>query len=709
MERARPRSRIVATPRAALYGLALLTFLPTAGPAQIARSQPPQRAEAHTAVLGERYDRSGLSRFLFGRGYRDLWVIPIEFKVLDLENTVGGLTPTGTGGYGQTVSLKLQGADGLEYEVRSIDKDPTRRLDSLFMGTIVARIVQDQVGQFLPTAGLVVDPLLEATGLLHPRHELVVIPDDPALGEYREAFAGLMGMFTDDPEEGPDNTPGFAGSTRVSGSENFLEDLEEGACNRADARGYLKARLMDMVIGDRDRHQGQFRWARFPEGPDCYVWRVIPEDRDQAFIMNDGFMMTLFRLVRPQQVKFGPSYPSLVGLTFNGWELDRQILVELDEPVWREVAEEIQRELTNAVIQDAVRRLPDPHYTLRGQFLATALESRRELLVEEGLAFYRLISKQAEIRLTDRAEHALFEHLANGDVRVSISYLDGPRSDAPYFQRTFRHADTREVRVFLQGGDDFTEIRGGNGRIRVRAIGGGGDDRYVNASATGGGNTRFYDDRGTNRFEGRGRVDRRSFEPPPASNLVHRYALDWGGVKRYLPQLRYDPDLGFYGGLRAGFQRYGFRKVPWESDNVFEGAVATNGPEFFLGWDGRYRNVVWDADLTLRANYSGLRVLRFHGFGNESSVDGVDNLSDFFKVDQRQIEFSPALEWSWGQQDRGDPEIDLKVFRPELKLGIGPVMKWSNTPARGNEDRFIATVDPAPLGLGRFGQVGARA
>ncbi len=690
--------------RALIISFTAALLFPTGALAQIAQSVPPAGADTHEVVVGDRYAKSGLSSWFYGAGYRSMWTVPIEFPVLDLD-MAGGLTPTGAGGYGQTLSLKFLGGDGLQYAVRSIDKDPTRRLDSLFTGTIVARVVQDQVAQFLPTAGLVVDPLMEAAGILHPKHQLAVIPDDPRLGEYRERFAGLVGMFTDQPQEGPDNTPGFAGSRRVSGSENFLKALEEGKCNRADSRGYLKARMMDMLIGDRDRHQGQFRWARFPEGEDCYVWQVIPEDRDQAFIMNDGFMMWAYRLMAPQQIRFGANYPSLIGLTFNGWELDRQILPELQEPVWKEVAAEIQLALTDDVIEDAVRRLPAAHFELRGEFLETSLKSRRDQLQDIALDYYFFMAKQPEIKGTDRDEHVVFEHLEGGDLRVTITYIGGPHSDAPYFDRTFYHRETSEVRLFLQGGDDFIEVVGGQGDIKVRAIGGGGDDRYLNTSDTGGGNTRFYDDRGDNEFEGRGRVDERSFERPPSANLVHRYGLDWGGTHRILPSLSFDSDIGMYVGVTAGITRNGFRKVPWQSDHALTVGVGSEGPEAYIGWDARYRNVIWNADLTFHADYTGLDILRFTGFGNDTDFSGI---SEFFQVEQRQFEFAPGLEWSWGLEGREEAEIFQKAFRPAVKFGVGPVVKYSDAPAEDNSERLIGTLDPAPLGLGSFGQVGGR-
>ena len=39
----------------------------------------------------------------------------------------------------------------------------------------------------------------------------------------------------------------------------------------------------------------------------------------------------------PRQIKFGDTYPSLVGLSTTGWEMDREFLVELDKAAWDSV------------------------------------------------------------------------------------------------------------------------------------------------------------------------------------------------------------------------------------------------------------------------------------------------------------------------------------------------------------------------------------
>jgi hypothetical protein len=54
-----------------------------------------------------------------------------------------------------------------------------------------------------------------------------------------------------------------------------------------DAAAFLRARLLDLLVGDWDRHPGQWRWAGFAER-DRIVFRPVPLDRDWAFSHLDG-------------------------------------------------------------------------------------------------------------------------------------------------------------------------------------------------------------------------------------------------------------------------------------------------------------------------------------------------------------------------------------------------------------------------------------
>ena len=674
---------------------------------RIHRSIPPPGAKTHVVVLGERFRAGGFKRWFYGSDYRDLWTTPIEVAVLDLNRVGGGLTPLRTGGFGQSISLHFTGEDGRRYTVRSLDKDPTKRIWDELKNTVVDDVLQDLISALLPTGALVVDPLMEATGILHAGHTLVVIPDDPRLGEYREEFAGLIGMRQEHPSEGPDDTPGFAGSRKISGTEKLWEHLEKTPCNRIDARSYLKAKLMDFLIGDKDRHYGQWRWARFPDG-DCFTWIPIPEDRDQAFIDFDGFAMAVARRGLPRQIEFGDTYPSLAGLSTTGWEMDREFLVELDKAAWDSVVTEFRRNLPDRVIEDAVRKLPPPYYKIVGEVLTKALKSRRDALPEFARRYYVLITREAEIQATDQDEYAHCEHLPSGDLLVRIGLMessDGARQP-PYFQRTFHPQETREIRIYLRGGDDRAEIAGSKGQIAVRIDGGGGADAFTNSSQASAAKTRFYDYRGKNRFvKGKdAKIDERPYKRPPSPTLRARYALDWGMQAMTFPILVANPDLGVLVGGLGSRQYFGYRKDPFSSRHSFNAGLAINRLKGFVSYTGTFRQLLSDLDARIHLKYSGIQVIRFNGFGNQTETPRP---SSFYEVEQNYFAFAPSLEFRAGE-NQGNMHGSMGSLRSALTIGLGPIIKYSDTPLSANKDKFIGQYPEYDYGTDSFGQVGAQ-
>jgi hypothetical protein len=194
--------------------LALLVAMPCVP----AAAQAPERVRV---VAGPEYRAGWLHAELYGRSYRGVWTTPLEVPVLDLRAHAGGLTPTRGGGDRQTRNLRLRGGDGREYVFRSVHKDfpfLTPELRRSYAG----RVVLDQLKSEFPAGALVLPGLLEAVGVLHPVPRLFVMPDDPALGEHRPVFAGMLGTLEERPEEGADGRPGFTGARRVVGTDRLL-------------------------------------------------------------------------------------------------------------------------------------------------------------------------------------------------------------------------------------------------------------------------------------------------------------------------------------------------------------------------------------------------------------------------------------------------------------------------------------------------------
>jgi hypothetical protein len=65
----------------------------------------------------------------------------------------------------------------------------------------------------------------------------------------------------------------------------------------------LNRRLFDILIGDWDRHEDQWRWGEF-EKENGVLYRPIPRDRDQAFTKFDGLIPKMITKVLPDIQSF---------------------------------------------------------------------------------------------------------------------------------------------------------------------------------------------------------------------------------------------------------------------------------------------------------------------------------------------------------------------------------------------------------------------
>ena len=84
----------------------------------------------------------------------------------------------------------------------------------------------------------------------------------------------------------------FANSKKVLNYHQAIKRLEDDSKNQIDVDFTVRSRLLDLFLGDWDRHDDQWRWATFKEKGKT-VFRPIPRDRDQVFFKFDGAVMNL--------------------------------------------------------------------------------------------------------------------------------------------------------------------------------------------------------------------------------------------------------------------------------------------------------------------------------------------------------------------------------------------------------------------------------
>ncbi|WP_449438497.1 hypothetical protein [Pedobacter steynii] len=90
----------------------------------------------------------------------------------------------------------------------------------------------------------------KALGLAHSKPEIVYVADDAGLGEYREKFANAAYLLEPRSpfEEETDNTA------------KVQRKIQEDNDHTSDQKLTLRARLLDFVLGDWDRHEDNWRW-----------------------------------------------------------------------------------------------------------------------------------------------------------------------------------------------------------------------------------------------------------------------------------------------------------------------------------------------------------------------------------------------------------------------------------------------------------------
>lgn len=658
--------------------------------------------ETVTVVAGERYAAGGLHRFLFGDAYRQLWVTPIEVEILDLAHEQGGLTPMRKVGRLQTLGLAMRSADGRSFTFRAIEKDLVRALPPELLDTAIADITQDQMAASLPGGPVVAVAIVRAAGVLEAQPRIVYMPDDPALGEFRNEFGGLLGTFEEFPTPRTQDRPGTFGATEIISGSELFERMNASPEVRPDARAYLRARLVDLLLGDWDRHVGQWRWARIPSEE---LLQPIVEDRDQAFSRYEGLTMGMVRDREPKFDRLRPTFQPLEGLAWNGRTLDRRFLPGIERKIFEATARDIQQRLTDEVLESAVDRLPAEYVRLAGERLLASLRVRRDGLVAEAGRYYRFLAKQSNLRASNRSEFIIVDRLADGAVEVTLALADPgeqegcgvqlvqPQGPEPYYRGRFVAGETEALNIYTGGGDDRVLVRGrAAGSMQIRIIGGAGDNVLCDQAS---GRTLAFD-LSTENDPGRGlRVSpglwippsaplAKTGTPPESQGAASKAVRDWGSTTYRQPWFGIAPDLGLFLGMGIVKETYDFRKHPYAAQHQIRGGFSYGSSRPRFDYIGTFRAENSRRSWTLRALASGIETLNFYGFGNDTEEFTEE---EFFRVESQTGGLEARIMFPIGEHGT---------------FSTGPLVRYTGTDT--DDDRLIGVT--VPYGAEGIGQVG---
>jgi hypothetical protein len=331
---------------------------------------PASKKYSSPSILGEIFS---------GSNYRREWETPVTMPVFDIKKTNFRILKMGGGQ--QTASLDLVDDKNREWTLRSVDKN-VQSLKKYQQNILIHSIIQDNVSASYPYAGLSVPDIAHAAGVPAGEQYLYFVPDDSAFGEYRSAISNKVFILVNNQLQ-----PGKAVTTTA-----MLEKLKSDKQSYVDEKEYLKARLVDWLVADWDRHIDQFRWTE-KKTDSGIAFLVVPRDHDQAFFGSNGLLVYVVSLFKPQLNKFTTDGRGIEGLSEKTRYLDKQFTHQLQKEDWEMIIKQFQNNVTDSVIEAAIKKQPKEIFAIRGNELIGKLISRRDGLLKHVMEYYSFLKK----------------------------------------------------------------------------------------------------------------------------------------------------------------------------------------------------------------------------------------------------------------------------------------------------------------------------
>ena len=487
-------------------------------------------------------------------------------------------------------------------------------------------------------------------------------------------------MIEERPSDGHGDNASFGYSNEIFGTDDMLYKLRKNENHMVDEAMYIRARLFDMIIGDWDRHEDQWRWAVFNEDGKT-VYRPVPRDRDQAFsIMADGlvsgFLTKIIPALRLMQ-SYDEELKSPKWFNLEPYSLDMALITRSNKSVWDEQVYIIMNNLNEDIIEDAFKDFPEEVQDQTILDIKRKLKGRIKHLQQISDLYFTHLNKYAVILGTDKDDLFEITRLPNGRTKVEGFRIKKDEKGNLFHSRTYNENETKEIWIYgLDDDDEFTVSGSGNNLIKLRIIGGQNKDIYDVQNSK---KTIVYDYKSKKSEFKNNRVKKRLTDNYDIN--VYNYEKLKNNSNEIIPILGINPDDGLKIGVLDRLTTYKFNQNPFTSQHIFSGHYyfATNGFDF--RYSGEFANIFqnWNfsvASVFTSPNYS----INFFGYGNSTpnyeadDNDGIDFNKDYNRVKLSTISIAPALVW------RGQ-------LGGKFRFGL----MYESIEVEETEDRFINT------------------
>ncbi|MGK2863761.1 MAG: BamA/TamA family outer membrane protein [Chitinophagaceae bacterium] len=613
------------------------------------------------------YNKPGkLHRIFFGENYRKEWATPTSLPVIRLSRMHGGLIPLKRGGGMQSKSLRLVDNDGKEWILRSVEKSPDALLPEGFRQTFARDWLDDATSAQHPFSALVVPPIANAINLPHANPVIGFVAPDKNLGIHQRTFAGMVVLMEErEPLGESDNTP------------KMEKNLQQDNDNIILAKEFLDARMLDMLLGDWDRHEDQWRWKDKAKGKNkTYIG--IPRDRDQVFHVTQGLIPKFASrdYILPTLRNFDYDIEDAKWVLFKTRFVNSYPEFQISREDWYKQAEHFMQAITDSVLEAALKRLPLTSYQLRHEELFKKLSSRRNKIPSAMDKYYRFTQKIVDIQTSDKNEWVQITGMPGGGMNISISKLNKEREARDLLMnKTYDPDLTKEIRIYIRNGNDSVVMNNKESGIRVRIIGGKDKKSYRILESEG--RVDIYDKLNESEYYGDTSAIRKHISNDSLNTAF--VPVNLYNIWMPLTVIGLNVDDGFI--IGTGFKyikQEGFRKFPYVSSQQLLAGYSFSSGAYRIRYTGEWIQSIGNTDFVLHAVANAPNnTVNFFGRGNETDFIKADDDKTYNRTRFSTYQLNPSFR---------------RRVNKNTAFSAGPSLYYYSFSKDDNEGRFINNI-----------------
>lgn len=642
-------------------------------------------------------DRGFVQNFLFGKKYRSSYATSVEAPVADLSKLKGGLQPIGEGGSDAKNNLILENNESQLFELEPLAKNPSKFLQNVvfrrnsfgnsFENTFTERQLLDFYTSSHPFAAIPAERLAQKLNISTEKSQLYFVPKQHHLGKYNQQFGDQFYLFKEKITDHPLSLSNFGNPHHFETTQNVIQNLHDPQQFSIDEKAYIRARLLDILLGDWNRNHENWKWAAHKKG-EKIEYQPISLDHDDAFSKYGGNLLP-FILSTPQirHLKtFNHKIKNIRWLNREAYPLDLVFAKNSGKEDWLQEAEFISENMTDNDIEAAFTSIPNPAQDETIEEIKSKLKQRRNDLALYAEEYYQIL--QEKVIVTGTNEEDIFEiQKSKNSVKLSHFITGNSGGKKLIGEKEILGTQTKELWIYgLNGNDKFHVSGSENPGLKIRLIGGYDDDSY---EVVNGNSTKIYDFKSEkNSIKGN---TARKISPHYNTNM-YDYRKPTYNFFIGLPMLNYNPDDGVQLLYDPTITVNNFIREPYSQKHKLKLGYYTATGAISAVYKGIIKRAVGSFDIELDGAYNTPTYTQnFFGLSNESGYDKELFKNDFNRVRREKIYFAPSLS-----------RTGWMNFTHQFQIG------FESNKIEKNTDRIVATsgdVNPEVFERQNFGHI----